>query len=192
MILNKSYKGSIYGNLKEHRKPTFSEVWGDVDSFLEDYNNVGIEPTIGTQAATTLYYLLYANYGNRTIAPDDTTRFKYRLFALIYQYGPTWDRRLGIQSKLRGLTEEELLQGSVQIYNNASNPSTDPTTDSTQLLNYIENQSVTHNQRGKLDAYMYLWGALETDVTKEFLDRFNSLFLKIGERYVEIDYEEIE
>lgn len=185
-----SYDRDIFGGIHENRKPTYSEVWLDADSFIQDYKSIGIPTTITDESATTLFYLLYANYGGRIIAPDDETVFKYKVFSLVFQYGPTWEKKLEIQEKFRGLTEDELIAGSVQIYNHATNPSTEPSTDSTDILTYIDGQNVTKNQKSKMDAYLYLWEALETDVTKQFIDRFNKCFLRIGERFVWSNYAE--
>ena len=48
-----------------------TEVWSQVSEFLNDYQNIGIPTTISNQNATTLYYLLYARYGNTPIANYD-------------------------------------------------------------------------------------------------------------------------
>ena len=48
-----------------------TEVWSDASGFLTDYQNAGIPTTISNQNATTLYYLLYAKYGNTPIANYD-------------------------------------------------------------------------------------------------------------------------
>lgn len=87
----------------------FTEIWDDVDGFLYDYQNVGIPTTISNTNATTLYYLLYARYGNNPIANYDETQFKYKVMAIIYQYGPTWEKRLSVQNTLRGLTLDDLV-----------------------------------------------------------------------------------
>ena len=75
----------------------FTEIWEDSDSFLADYQDIGIPTTISTTNATTLYYLLYAKYGNSPIANFDENQFKYKIFTIIFQYGPTWEKRLDIQ-----------------------------------------------------------------------------------------------
>lgn len=87
----------------------FTEVWGDVKSFLYDYQHVGIPATISTVNATTLYYLLYAKYGNTPIANYDENQWKYKMFSIIFQYGPTWEKRLSIQTTLRGLQISDLV-----------------------------------------------------------------------------------
>ena len=66
-----------------------TEVWSDASGFLADYQNVGIPTTISNQNATTLYYLLYARYGNTPIANYDENQWKYKMFSIIFQYGPT-------------------------------------------------------------------------------------------------------
>ena len=174
----KDYCGSLYGNYRQLR---FTDVYDDVTDFLADYKDVGIPTSISDQSATTLFYLLYSKYGNGVIASSDLTRFKYRLFATIFQYGPTWEKRLDIQEKLRNLSDAEIMAGSRQIYNKAQNPSTEPSTDTDDELTYINDQTVAKNRKGKLEAYALLNSLLVTDVTEEFLRRFEKLFLVIVE-----------
>lgn len=178
MNMIKDYCGSLYGS---YRQKKFTDVYDSVEKFLADYNGVGLPTTISQGSAQTLYYLLYGRYGNDIIASSDINRFKYRLFGIIFQYGPTWEKRLEIQEKLRGLTEDEILTGSRQIYNNAQNPSTEPSTDTTDELQYINEQNVTKNRRGKLDAYAMLMELLRSDVTNELLTKFKTLFLTVIE-----------
>lgn len=172
----KDYCGTLYGN---YRQRTFAENYEDITTFMADYKSIGIPPTISDQTATTLYYLLYSRYGNSTVASSDTTRFKYQLFSTIWQYGPAWEKRLEIQEKLRGLSENEILAGSKQIYNHAQNPSTDPDIDTDMELQYINDQNVTKNKKGKLEGYALLWQILVSDVTEQFLTKFNKLFLTV-------------
>ena len=116
---------SLYGN---YRTRKFTEIYDTVDKFLNDYNTVGIPTTITTDTARTLYYLLYARYGNSSIANNDENQFKYKLFSIVFMYAPTWEKRLEIQQTLRELTEDEILKGSKQITNHSYNPSTEPST----------------------------------------------------------------
>lgn len=174
----KGYCGSLYG---AYRQISFSNVYESVEDFLADYNNVGIPAKILEINARTLYYLLYANYGNSTIASSDINRFKYKLFGLIFQFGPTWERRLSIQEELRTLTADELMMGSRQIYNTAQNPSTAPGTDTDEELPYINAQNVSKNRKGKLEAYALLDSLLKNDVTGAFLEKFRKLFLTVVE-----------
>ena len=87
----------------------FTDIWEDKDEFLYDYKHVGIPATISDANATTLYYLLYARYGNNPIANYDEEQFKYKVFSIVFQYGPTWEKRLSIQNTLRGLQLEDLV-----------------------------------------------------------------------------------
>ena len=167
---------SLYGNFRTRK---FDEIWDCVEAFLEDYNNNGIPAKISQENATTLFYLLYSKYGNSNIASSDEERFKYSLFRIIWEYGPAWEKKLQLQEKLRSLTEDELIEGSKQIYNNASNPSSAPGTFSDEELRYINNQNVTKSKKGRLEAYSLLLDLLEDDVTEKFLSKFNKLFLTI-------------
>ena len=154
----------------------FNEIWEDADSFLEDYNNVGIPTTISTQSATTLYYLLYAKYANNPLANYDENQFKYKVFSIIYSYGPTWEKKLSIQTRLRSLSEDDLLKGSKAIYNTALNPSDAPGTGTLEELDYINSQNTTNYKRSVMEAYGQLWNLLSTDVTTEFINRFKICF----------------
>ena len=176
MEMYKGYSGSLYGSYRQKR---FTDVYESVEDFLADYKDCGIPTTISDNSAQTLFYLLYGSYGNDIVASSDINRFKYKLFSIIFQYAPNWEKQLEIQNKLRGLTEEDIRLGSRQIYNTAQNPSTEPSTDTTDELQYINNQNVTKNQRGVLEGYATLLSLLRTDVTQEFLNRFRKLFLTI-------------
>ena len=176
MAMYKGYSGSLYGS---YRQKKFTDVYERVEDFLADYKDCGIPTTISDNSAQTLFYLLYGSYGNDVVASSDINRFKYKLFSIIFQYAPNWEKQLEIQNKLRALTEEDIRLGSRQIYNTAQNPSTEPSTDTTDELQYINNQNVTKNQRGVLEGYATLLSLLRTDVTQEFLNRFRKLFLTI-------------
>lgn len=168
----------LYGS---YRNRTFTQIWESAEAFLADYTGAGIPATISNDSATTLYYLLYARYGNSTIASFDETQFKYKVFTLIFMYGPTWEKRLELQQEIRGTELEEFLKGSIAIYNHAQNPSTAPSTQSMEELPYIDNQNVQKYRRSRAEAYTNLIALLETDVTAYFLDRFKNLFLVVVE-----------
>ena len=167
---------SIYGNF---RTRTFDEIWDNVADFLMDYNNNGIEATISQQNANTLFYLLYSKFGNSHIASSDENRFKYSVFRIIWEFGPAWEKKIALQAKLRSLTEDELIEGSRQIYNHASNPAVQPGTLTDEELGYINDQNVAKSKKGKLEAYSLLLDLMEDDVTEKFLHRFDKLFLTI-------------
>lgn len=154
----------------------FNQIWEEVNDFVYDYNNIGIPRTISAASASTLYYLLYAKYGNSPIANLDEEQFKYKVFSTIFMYGPTWEKRLDIQQKLRSLTDAEIATGTKAIYNNAMNPGTAPSTGSLDELTYINSQNTTNYKKSKMDAYAQLWDLLETDVTAEFINRFRVCF----------------
>lgn len=182
----KEYCGSLYGT---YRTKKFGDVWSTANDFLVDYLGNGVPTTIPSDVENgsdqgsvyNLYFLLYSRYGNDVIASSDLQRFKMRLFTIIWQYGPNWAKNLEIQSKLRKLTDDEITQGSVQIYNQADNPSTDPSTDTSEYLKYIKAQNTSINKKGKLEGYALLDNLLKRDVTQEFLNRFKPLFKTVVE-----------
>lgn len=174
----KEYCGSLYGN---YRQVKFTDVYETADAFLADYGAIGLPKTITDTSANTLFYLLYGRFGNDIIASSDTNRFKYRLFSIVWQYGPAWEKKLDIQKKLREMSENDLLTGNRQIYNTASHPATAPGTGTDEELPFIDNQNTSKARRGKLEAYDMLYNMLDSDVTQEFLNKFQKLFLTIVE-----------
>lgn len=168
-------------NFGKYRNRLFVEVWGDADTFYEDYTTCGIPATLQNgENAKTLFYLLYARYGNNPIASTDTNRFKYMLFSLIYQYGPTWEKKLSVQKALRDMDVETLKQGGRNVNNLAYNPDTEPANDAMQALPFISEQRSQGSTRSLIDGYAILLSLLEDDVTGSFLDKFRTLFVPIA------------
>lgn len=144
----------------------FCEIWESSAEFLADYNNTGedftnqVPTTISQQNALMTYLLLFSRYGNNPIANYDVTQFKSKIFTIIWQYGPAWEKRLSMQTDIRNLTLQELQTGTrtdwssegeqsqsnsgsdTTINNHAYNPSTAPSTQSTSELDYIDQQNV--------------------------------------------------
>ena len=196
----------------------FCEIWDSSDSFLADYNNTGTEftnqvpPVITQQNALMTYLLLFSRYGNNPIANYDVNQFKNKIFTIIWQYGPAWEKRLSMQEDIRNLTLQEITQGTktdwssegsqsqnnsgtdTTINNHAFNPSTAPTTQTTNELDYIDQQQVakgsntstisgTDSQttgqvitKSKMDAYAQLWDLVATDVTNDYIAKFRNCF----------------
>lgn len=124
-----------------------TEVWSQASEFLTDYQNAGIPTTISNQNATTLYYLLYARYGNTPIANYDENQWKYKMFSIIFQYGPTWEKRLNIQDTLRGLQISDLVDnGSFhELFSHSASESSSKTgsDNNTRTLNTTEKNTGT-------------------------------------------------
>ena len=140
----------------------FEDIYDSVETFMSDYATLGLPKTISEQNAQILFYLLYSKYGNSPIANYDENQFKVKLQATIWQFGPTWEKRLDIQDKLRKLTDSELSTGTMttnvstgssegtssdtgsSIKNHAFNPgeiSSQTTTLNGPELNYIDQQN---------------------------------------------------
>lgn len=168
-------------NTSNYNYPLFAEIWPTVDDFLADYNISSLK-CITTASATILYNLLIGKFYNAPINMDSIGQWKQQVMVTIYCYGPTWEKRSELQSKLRNLTDDDLLKGSRHMVNIAANPSTPVDTDSGTMsdkeLNYIQEQNVSLSERSKVEAYNTLYDLLKTDITTQFIDRFDNLFLK--------------
>ena len=176
---------SLYGNF---RQPKFTDIWGEVKEFVDDITNSPLN-ILSNQSLTTIYYLLYAHYGNSVIANSDREQFKYKVYSTIFMYGPTWEKRLEIQKILRDMNEEEIIAGGKAIYNHAYNPSTLPSTATLEELTAITDQNTTNYKKSKLEAYSILTALLEKDITKEFIDKFRKLFIVVVEPEEPLWYE---
>ena len=86
-------------NSLQYNTPLFTNIWGSADAFKTDLQ---ASPFAGalhygeTAGGVTypdnvslLYYLLYARYGNNPIANTDINQFKYKIYSVVFQYGPT-------------------------------------------------------------------------------------------------------
>ena len=133
--------------LPQYDTKLMTDVWSKATDFVTDYQNIGIPTTISVQNATTLYYLLYARYGNTPIANYDEEQWKYKIFSIVFQYGPTWEKRLDIQTTLRGLQISDLVDnGSFHelFSHNASETSSKTGSDNnTRTLNTTEKNTGT-------------------------------------------------
>lgn len=148
---------------------------------------------ITSNLSTTLYYLLYAKYGNSTIASQDPAQFAYKVFTTIFMYAPAWKMRLQIQEKLLNLSPDDasVSEGTVMLYNHAENPDTTPTSGTFDTLGGINSQNTSNVKRGKLEGYAMLNALITTDVTEEFLGKFKKLFLKVVSPQQPLWYSEV-
>lgn len=183
MLCGEQWSQELYPHNVNFRTRTFADIFPSASVFTEEYANSQIPlETFGAADSanvSALYYLLYAKYGNSRIASSDETRFKYRLWSIVFSYGPSWAKRVEIQEQIRALTPDQLEAGGSAIYNKALNPDTEPGAGSVNELPFITEQNVTKYKKNAVEAFAAQWEMLATDVTEEFLDRFAVLFLKI-------------
>lgn len=165
----------LYGS---YRTRTFADIFPDKDEFVNNYTSSGLYNNLVAMSNDTLsalFYLLYARYGNSHVASSDENQFKYKLFSIIFSYGPTWEKRLNIQKRLRELDDN--WEDSVTIYNSALNDASDPSTRTKEEIDFINSQNTTRMIRSLPDKYSIIASLLETDVTEQFLGHFKKLFL---------------
>lgn len=174
------------------RTRKFGEIWNSADAFYSDYTTMGIPTTISQANCKTLFYLLYAKFGNSHLANRDEVQGKLKIFSTIFKYGPAWETRLSIQNSLKALDLADLREGSKQITNHANNPNTAPSDTALTELEYIDEQHAVNYKKNKVDAYASLWNMIATDVTEEFLNKFTKIFVFITDEEEFYLYEEEE
>lgn len=162
------------------RTREFGEVYNNANDFYSDYTSFGIPTTISETNCKTLFYLLYAKYASSHFANENEIQAKMKIFTTIFEYGPTWEKKLEIQKNLRLLELSDLQEGSKQITNHANNPNTAPSTGALEELEYIDEQHAVNYKKNKVDAYATLWNMLATDVTEEFLSKFRKIFMFVN------------
>lgn len=158
--------------------PTFEEVYPDFQGFLDDATNEYSMFKCFDDDTTyrTVFYLLYAKFGDRETIQTDLVRWKTKLFSLIWQYGPNWKRELDLQGTLRSLTDTQIEQGSKQIYNRALAPGEVVDVANDALVDTVNEQNTTTAKKGKLEGYAALVSLLDDNITERFLARFQNLF----------------
>jgi hypothetical protein len=161
---------SLYNTIK------FRQIYPTVDDFISDYGSSGFPENIKITSVTTLFYLLLGRYANNPIANRDITQWKLKLWSIVYQYGPTWEKRGEIQEKLRKLDDKEIVKGTKAINNRAYNPDTKPGTASLEELAFINDQTTSTMVRSQLEGLNILMTLLEEDVSEDFLVKFRRLF----------------
>lgn len=158
----------------------FNDIFPTKDSFKDSYDEfqstAGLTNILDDNDKAITWQLLSARYGNSPIANLSETQFKLKVWQIMFEYGPTWAKRLEIQEKLRGLTDDQLKTGSSIITNIASNPQTSPDTGTTGYISYTDQQTAQNQKKSLLGGYASLVELLETDVCAYYLDRFGSLF----------------
>lgn len=124
------------------------------------------------------YQILTSRYGESEITNNSTLKFVSKLLLVMYQYAPTWERKLGIQATLRSLSEDDLRVGSRIISTHAYNPSDVPEAPNVvdEEIVTVNDQNVNKNKKSKMDAYGMLWTLLTNDVTEDYIRRFKNLF----------------
>lgn len=172
---------NLFGN---YITMTFSEIFPTTEDFIAaftDYTSLatGLKSNLTTDDLSVLYILLYQKYGNSCILSTDINQFTAQLVTITYTYYDAYLKQRETQSKLRALTDDQILQGSAAIHNHAFNPDTAPSTASLDELPFINEQNTTKYKKNKIEAYAEYFQLLNYDLTEAFLNRYKNLFLKI-------------
>lgn len=185
---------NMYGT---YRNVKFNDLFPDLATWQGELAlcQLPLSTMIGTDGATALqqiYYLLYAKYGNSTIAGADENQWKYRLWTKIYQFAPTWWQRMKLQKDIRDLTTAELQTGGKVIYNHSYNPATAPSTATLEELETIDDQNTSNYKKSVIEALTLKWQMLDDDVTGVFLEQFRKLFLTVVAPELPLIYPEVD
>lgn len=150
------------------------------------YDNCGVPdrlltgPDYANYQLDTIYFLLMSRFANDHIKISDENRFKLVICQYIFQYGPQWQREMVLQDKLLNLSDDDLINGNTTIYNHAMHPDTEPSTQTLDEMEYIDDQNVTKYKRDGVDAFSRLYTWLDDKATNNFLRHFEKLFVVVA------------
>ena len=170
----------------QYKPKKLSEIFEDYDDFQDNFRTSAfgyifpaVLPAGERDYLPIVWALINARYGASHITSQDENQWVDRLFATIYQYGPTFVKVMDIQEKLRSLTETDIITGNKTIYDRAYNPSTvvegAPNNDFGEL-DTVNEQTKSKDVKSKLEGYSILTNLLETDLCEDFLTKFRKLF----------------
>lgn len=157
-----------------YRSKLFTDVYPDVNSFIQAQKSTGLIK-ISDDSLTSLYGLIYSQYGDRDVLADTDYQFNMQIASKIFKYGQAWETRVNIQNAITKLNEEDIREGTMVVTNSANTSGIRPTTPD-ELLNKIDAQGVNRYKKSKVEALESWKDTIETDVTTEFINRFEELF----------------
>ena len=157
---------------------SFSDYFPDVETFLNKFHESPFNGCIKDESATILYYMLLGRYGESSYKSFNDYNNMLKTFTIIYQYGPTWEKRVELQKIFREMTLDKLKTGTLMIFNHAFNP-TVPLAENEKIIKGINEQNTNQAIKNDAESYSMLWSMLKVDVSEYFLDLFNKLFLQV-------------
>lgn len=168
--------------MQMYNTKTFNEIFENAADFKANYDlyqaAAGQLNLMDETDCAITWQLLSAKYGNNPIANWSEDQFKMKIWQTMFQYGPTWVKRLDVQHKLRNLTDDQIIQGDFSVFNTSLAPDSAPSPD---ITGYINQQNTSNRKKNPLKAYNELLILLDTDVTEEYVSKFKKLFLTVLE-----------
>ncbi len=160
--------------VRETNEKTFNDIYSSADEFYKEASSYGFVQAIDEDATKEIFYLLTAKYGDCvTIGYSNETRWKMKLWSIVWQYGSAWLRKSKIADELDKLTTSDAQIGSTILANHARNPQNKPTSEE---LEYVDDQNATKYKKSKLEALALLYVNQKDEYTNIFINRFKVLF----------------
>ena len=119
---------------------------------------------------------LLGRYAESTIRYKNEAQFLAGFFTIMRESQERLRVKLRVNTILRNLDEERALSGESVLTNSATNPDTEPSTDTEEHLPFVNSQTF---QKGKLSPVkgLYDWKhSVGGQAYNEFLDSFRALF----------------
>lgn len=154
----------------------FTKIWEDIDALNNDKNK--LFPSLEDYTPEE-YGALLGRYAESHTRYDNPTQFKLAFFTIDVEARPRLRAKLRANDMLRGLEEEEILEGGISIVNSATNPDTAPSMEVFEPLPYVNAQSAQKDKLSRVNA-LYNWKhSVGGQAYNEYLDSFRKLFRHI-------------
>lgn len=152
---------------------TFIEVFADMTAL--NARRATLMPTIPVMIAEE-YAALLGRYMSSHIRYSTVLQFEYAFFTILRENQERLRTKLDANTKLRGLTEAQALEGEEVVANVSANPDSTPATDAYTPLPTVTQQNAQKSKLGKV-AGLYNWKhSVGGQAYNEYLDGFKMLF----------------
>jgi len=151
----------------------FTEVWKDLGEVNTDITLFfpSISPMENEEYASLL-----GRYAESEIRYSSPIQFKLAFLTLYKEAQERLRAKLRINTTLRSLEEEQALTGSEIITNQATNPDTEPGTETYEPLPFVSSQTAQKEKLSRVTG-LYNWKhSVGGQAYIEFLDTFMKLF----------------
>lgn len=191
-------------------RETFLDIYPDYDKMFSDGNgffseivynpaskDYEVAEIFGKDKATdqiwiNFYHALAGRHGADEVLYDENLtsgqftgldRWKLKFFAIINNHGEEFMQKIKLQSRIRAMTDKDLMDSGLDVnsvaYNPASVPSANFSDTDIGKVETINTQTARGGRRSLADAIMLRERLLSFDYWEDFLRLFDPLFKKI-------------
>lgn len=159
----------------------FKEIYPDFESFekfLNEYQVVDLSVLENVDFAKYMYKCLFRRYHNSNIQYDTIEDFECDFANILEDNFDKFKKQFDYVKKIEQLSEEDYIEISRAIANQAVNPNSKPD-DPTQPLDFVSSQAFTLAKDNKQQAFLRAISGIPTKLIGEMLKKCVNLFKTI-------------